>query len=342
MQSCGLANVGNTCGINALLQCLSHAPRLRAWFLSGAPSGRLATELGAIVSMMWAPKDTKAGVVPGRFLRVLMEVLHDWIRPGEQTDVSEVWMALATTIATECHVSGHVGSPIAALAPDEGAAAVAAWQGQNRGSEGPWTDLTHGMLARQTRCMTCKHMCTNFESFACTWLEIPEGAAAEPVAFVDLMAAFFRAETITDWTCDHCKEPRPAQRCVRFWRLPPVWLIALKRFDGTGRKQRRPVQISPEFRFWEGAEMFPQPMPAPPAPAPAPAPAPTPAPTFRLCAIANHHGNTSGGHYNATCRRDATWWTYDDMSVIPAPSMEREFRENSAAYLLVYERVDGI
>jgi ubiquitin carboxyl-terminal hydrolase 4/11/15 len=58
---------------------------------------------------------------------------------------------------------------------------------------------------------------------------------------------------------------------------------------------------------------------------------------YRLCAVAEHFGSISGGHYTAHAKVGEKWYLFDDAVVRP---VDIAAARNQNAYLLHYERIN--
>ena len=96
----GFGNVGNTCGLNALLQCIAHTDSLREYFLQEALPGAqtlptakysIVNELQRLLQEFWV-NDTS--IIPTRFAKAFEEATAGRIAMGEQMDMSEVFHVL--------------------------------------------------------------------------------------------------------------------------------------------------------------------------------------------------------------------------------------------------------
>ena len=60
---------------------------------------------------------------------------------------------------------------------------------------------------------------------------------------------------------------------------------------------------------------------------------------YDLYAVANHSGDTGGGHYYAYCKDyDGKWREYNDASVTEIDSRSDVFLNNPRAYMLFYKK----
>jgi ubiquitin carboxyl-terminal hydrolase 8 len=318
----GLANAGNTCSINSLLQCLGHCTRLLELVLETEMSHRkikdrqfsVFQELKIIFYQLWKENQN---LIPIRFLKAFYESLGEFYQPGEQFDFTEMWFLTLNTLIKETHTPDYKSEafpkrifqdPVYKSLQKQ---AVGEWVELTKLNNSPITDLFYGMQVNQIKCCHCDKIFHNFEPFSCSYFEV---AGMENLS--QAIDQFYRPETLQDWTCDHCQH-KQAEKMNRFWKLPNVWVIVLKRFN-QDQKLQDPITLYPEFSLntLQGDSY-----------------------KYRLKAIANHFGSLQSGHYNAFCREGKTWSLYDDKDIHSPINPEDIFVNNKSGYVLFYEKV---
>lgn len=343
----GLGNVGNTCGLNALIQCIAHTDALRDYFLKAAPEGTKAeghtysivNELKRLLDEFWIEDRS---LVPLRFAKAFEESTKGLIAMGEQMDMSEVLMILQDKFEREW-VSNGSGIDNDGVPPwktlglgvtDLQKNATESWSRFMGKVPKDWAHLTSGLQIGQVVCDNCNHVYHNFEPFSTLSLEIPSPSAS--VHLSECFNAFFKAETLGDedegegWKCDKCG-CRKAQKLVRFWSAPKVLVVVLKRFkfkaNGQMTKKHVPVDIPETFNFLPATEL---------------APCKEERPSYKLRSIGTHFGSLNSGHYTALAphNNDGTtkWYHFDDLHINALATTEMALKNNIHAYMLFYER----
>jgi ubiquitin C-terminal hydrolase len=108
----GLVNVGNTCSINTLIQCLGHCPTFldtilnRSIIATKRPNHEFSIydELKEVFVYLWVKNHT---IIPQRFISAFYESIGDSYVRGDQFDLTEMWMLLLNNIIEETHLSTH-------------------------------------------------------------------------------------------------------------------------------------------------------------------------------------------------------------------------------------------
>ncbi len=316
----GLANSGNTCSINTMIQCLGHCPAFLDLLLKKEITYKkkenhhysIYEELKRILKELWIDNHS---LLPKRFLKAFYESIGNMYQPGEQFDFTEMWMLLLNNLIEETHTKEDI---LKIHLKDHGSDAlnyiqhrtIQAWTQFVQKNNSPIMPLFHGMQVQQIRCKNCQKTYHNLEPMSFIYLELNKDT------FKECMDDFFDTETLTDWTCDHCKYQQ-AEKFIRFWSLPKVWMIVLKRFNHQ-HKIGKPMDIPLTFKMnsLHSDDLK----------------------SYELKSIANHYGSLYGGHYNAICKNeDQHWYEYDDLQVRKIEDIRPHLHQNYSAYALFYE-----
>jgi len=131
------------------------------------------------------------------------------------------------------------------------------------------------------------------------------------------------------WYCKQCETHVEAVKKLDLYRLPPILVMQLKRFN-YNRLWRDKISTLVDFPL-TNLDMTAYVLPHAPRRVP---------PVYDLYAVVNHFGSMGGGHYTAYTQHaeEGTWHLYDD-SHCTAVEAEAALH-NSAAYVLFYKRRD--
>lgn len=321
----GLKNLGNTCCINTLIQCIGHSDQLREWFLSEDPHKInsdskdkqlfISIEMARVIHEMWIEKKSLA---PVRFLKCLYSSLHGSIMRGDQLDLLELWMLVIDRINEEVGSSMQV--PYIEGNTDDIGLFVKSWKKYNEKSMSMLLRKIQGWTATSIECENCKHWTKIYEPFCSLGLEIDRSRTCN--SFQEMFRQMFKGETIDQRDCDHCKQSHRATKSTSICMYPDVLIVYFKRFeitsDGITKKIRNGIDIPINLKFVNTDDQHNK---------------------YRLSSIGNHIGDLHGGHYYAEAKSDDKWYVYDDIEISEIEDISNILKNNKEAYMIVYERV---
>uniref|UniRef100_A0A2I2YD31 ubiquitinyl hydrolase 1 n=1 Tax=Gorilla gorilla gorilla TaxID=9595 RepID=A0A2I2YD31_GORGO len=329
----GLRNLGNTCYMNSILQCLCNAPHLADYFNRNCyqddinrsnllgHKGEVAEEFGIIMKALWtgqyryiSPKDFK----------ITIGKINDQFAGYSQQDSQELLLFLMDGLHEDLNKADnrkrykeenndHL---------DDFKAAEHAWQKHKQLNESIIVALFQGQFKSTVQCLTCHKKSRTFEAFM--YLSLPL-ASTSKCTLQDCLRLFSKEEKLTDnnrFYCSHCRARRDSLKKIEIWKLPPVLLVHLKRFSYDGRWKQK-LQTSVDFPL-ENLDLS-QYVIGPK----------NNLKKYNLFSVSNHYGGLDGGHYTAYCKNAARqrWFKFDDHEVsdISVSSVK-----SSAAYILFY------
>ncbi|XP_066132510.1 ubiquitin carboxyl-terminal hydrolase 8 isoform X1 [Saccopteryx bilineata] len=329
----GLRNLGNTCYMNSILQCLCNAPHLADYFNRNCyqedinrsnllgHKGEVAEEFGIIMKALWtgqyryiSPKDFK----------ITIGKINEQFAGYSQQDSQELLLFLMDGLHEDLNKADnrkrykeenndHL---------DDFKAAEHAWQKHKQLNESIIVALFQGQFKSTVQCLTCHKKSRTFEAFM--YLSLPL-ASTSKCTLQDCLRLFSKEEKLTDnnrFYCSHCRARRDSLKKIEIWKLPPVLLVHLKRFSYDGRWKQK-LQTSVDFPL-ENLDLS-QYVIGPK----------NNLKKYNLFSVSNHYGGLDGGHYTAYCKNASRqrWFKFDDHEVsdISVSSVK-----SSAAYILFY------
>uniref|UniRef100_A0A8C6F7N5 ubiquitinyl hydrolase 1 n=1 Tax=Monodon monoceros TaxID=40151 RepID=A0A8C6F7N5_MONMO len=329
----GLRNLGNTCYMNSILQCLCNTPHLADYFNRNCyqddinrsnllgHKGEVAEEFGIIMKALWtgqyryiSPKDFK----------ITIGKINDQFAGYSQQDSQELLLFLMDGLHEDLNKADnrkrHKEENNDHL--DDFKAAEHAWQKHKQLNESIIVALFQGQFKSTVQCLTCHKKSRTFEAFM--YLSLPL-ASTSKCTLQDCLRLFSKEEKLTDnnrFYCSHCRTRRDSLKKIEIWKLPPVLLVHLKRFSYDGRWKQK-LQTSVDFPL-ENLDLS-QYVIGPK----------NNLRKYNLFSVSNHYGGLDGGHYTAYCKNAARqrWFKFDDHEVsdISVSSVK-----SSAAYILFY------
>ncbi|KAM6181070.1 ubiquitin carboxyl-terminal hydrolase 50 [Erethizon dorsatum] len=314
----GLRNLGNTCYMNAVLQCLASVPLLTQYFRSGQyvtalrkDCKEVATAFAYLLTDMWLG-DADC-VSPEEFLAALGRLYPTFTKRTQQ-DAQEFLIYALNALheaLRKCHPRSREKRSTQRCRREVTASETSII-----------TQLFEGQLNYSIMCLKCENCTYKNEVFTVLSLPIP---SEYECTLQDCLQCFFQQDTLT-WNnqihCSFCETKQETAVRATISKAPKIIIFHLKRFDIQGQVKRKlrtdipypltNLDLTPYVRpaFWKR-------------------------PTYNLCAVVNHFGDLDSGHYTAFCRNSVTqtWYSFDDtrVSEIPATSVQ-----TAMAYLLFY------
>lgn len=344
----GLANLGNTCYLNAPLQCLRHVPDLTVffhkhsdtWIHEGDDANAvLCRAYKELVSNLWS------GMAPGYlrpagflhyFRQALKGTMFEHMIVPQQHDAHEALVFLLDQLHEGMKRPLNINVMAAEDSPVH--AALTAWKDQVAPQYSPIVDYFFGLMEVSVTCQGCGHVSCRYEPFNMLNVDFPNSKDASLIECVDYA---FEGESIDEYQCDKCSpdvpkddttSPKPKRHPGviqrRIWRLPQNLILVVKRFRFDMRMTKCNANFSADttqkFEKWFAAA----------------SPESSHHADYTLQSIVDHHGNANGGHYTAQVKSPITglWNMYDDETVT-------QLRDGSQphlgpmTYILFYRKV---
>jgi ubiquitin C-terminal hydrolase len=337
----GLENMGNTCFLNASLQCLAYMDPLARYLTSGHHSSRCKVNGWCVTCAMEtvvysmrlsdASKDRRsngahgqrkhggAAFKNGKFnsrqqhfgggrafapkaIVSKLRRLGRHLKWGAQEDAHEFLRLLIDKMQERC----------AERAGKEG---VANGRAETTGIH----QLLAGQLLSQVQCAHCKHCSNKFDPFYDVSVDLRSKS-------VERALRQFATREVLDadnqYKCERCKRHSRAVKRLMINEAPPLLTVHLKRFTASGRKIKRPMAFAERLALrTTSVEMRHTYM------------------QYRLRAILVHSGSSATcGHYYSYVQAgpsDRHWYCMDDSHVSQVP-LSRVL--NQQPYLLFYEQ----
>ncbi|KAI8812150.1 hypothetical protein BJ742DRAFT_674130 [Cladochytrium replicatum] len=311
----GLVNLGNTCFLNSVLQCLTYTAPLANFLLSGSHT-RVCKQkfcplcdLQRHVSSCFAKSRQHNDITPTSIVRSLKAIAKH-MRLGRQEDAHEFIRYYVEALEKRCvKIGGRYGSGYL-------------------GSRSIIGSIFGGKLQSEVICLRCKTKSAKQDPMLDLSLEIQNCSSVE-----DALRKFTEPELLSGsnrYFCEKCKSLVEAKKKLQISEPPPVLTVHLKRFDAgrQGQKISRPIKFNTSLNFdnygSSDSKKFT---------------------SYELYAVLVHAGHTchSGHYYSFVKAPSGLWYRMNDSQVVNQVGVKTVL--NEAAYMLFYiskQRFDNV
>ncbi|XP_056641326.1 ubiquitin carboxyl-terminal hydrolase 2-like isoform X1 [Diorhabda sublineata] len=333
----GLKNIGNTCFMNSVIQCLSNTRWLLEYLKKDAyirdintsissMKGALIKAFAEVIKELWS-EDGSDRVVNTASLKSQIQRFAPRFMGYAQQDAQEFLRYLLEGLHEDVNRVQEKPKPILTEIDEklsDSEKAQESWLRYLRMDNSKIVDNFVGQLKSTLKCTHCGHCSVTFDPFWDLSLPIPQRTGQ--LRLSQCLDSFTREETLDGDekpTCSKCKERRRCTKSFSIHKFPKILVIHLKRFSPTERFRGK-LNVTVDFPI-EGLDMSHY-------------AADNVAPCrYNLYAISNHSGTTYSGHYTAYCRHPYTgqWHEYNDSRV---SSISSKSLVSGEAYVLFYEQ----
>ncbi|XP_068131488.1 ubiquitin carboxyl-terminal hydrolase 50 isoform X2 [Hyperolius riggenbachi] len=315
----GLKNLGNTCYMNAVIQCLCSTVPLVEYFFSWQFENLIARDrkdfanaFAKLLAELWFG-EAQSVVEPKEFWLAVCQI-HPPFSRKNQHDAQE----LLIYVLDELH---HNLTSTASRRASDAVGGSSNHTGR-KVSDSPISNLLQGVLRQRKICLECGKTSQKDDIFTVLSLPIPLGKEA---SLYDCLQCFFQQVMLT-WRdkifCSYCKAKHDATIEVQIRKPPKILMLHLKRFEFRGGVKKK-LKTNVTFPL-ENLDMSPflstyyvQ------------------YPKYNLYSVVNHSGELEFGHYTAYCKNPRTkaWNAFDDMKHF---RIAEDTVQSPLAYILFY------
>jgi ubiquitin C-terminal hydrolase len=331
----GLANIGNSCYLNACLQILSHTYELNDFLnneeykkkLNRVPEALILLEWDKLRQLMWSENCTIAPYGFAKTLRKIATVKEYTIFSGfMQNDIQEFIYFIIDSFHTalsrevEMNIQGDVENGTDKLAKT----CYEMMKNMYKKEYSEILKIFYGISISQLTSVENDSEIFSIvpEPFSTLSLPIPE--STEKVTIFDCLDEYCKKECLEGdcaWYNEKTDEKQSVNKNIIFWSLPKILIIDLKRFTNNLNKITRliytPLDDVNFSKYVKGynEESY----------------------VYDLYAICNHTGGFGGGHYFAHIKNaNGKWYSFNDSNIKELTNLN-EIVTNKA-YCLFYRK----
>ncbi|OJD19555.1 hypothetical protein AJ78_00527 [Emergomyces pasteurianus Ep9510] len=370
----GLVNMGSTCYMNSIIQCLSVTVQLTKFFIDNrfhsqvqknwkGSQGILPGLFANLVRSLW--KNDVEVIRPTSFRNFIGRLNPEWAGSRQQ-DAKEFFDVLLDCLHEDLNLNWN-RTPLRPLTieqemrreqmPIEQVSTIE-WNRYCHREYSYISSLFAGQHASRLRCRTCQRTSTTYEAFFSISVEIPTSPASGVGDLYQCLNSYCQEEMLSGdevWKCPHCRREREATKQIILTRAPRFLVIHFKRFSLSRYQQTRKIHTPINFPI-TGLDITP--FMAPPVRTASvanggsdgsntqsqPELSTTPPYIYNAYGIVRHIGSSSSeGHYISLVRDDrrGCWRKFDDQRVTdfnPVGLRPADSLQNDQAYLVFYER----
>ena len=303
----GIANIGNTCYMNSILQVLQVLFNNSLFMERDV---KLQSKQPLLTSMrMFSQSD--AHPKDASNIKRTMAASHTMMRGFDQQDAHEFLLTALNDLNNELRHSSH---------------------NEIKATFG-------GEQQTSTKCLGCQNTTTMKSEFIDLPAIIPKSkninflssSLVRSIPFIgtslnhkliDCLTESFKTETISDYKCSSCNKVVDCERSTVINNSPEVLIIHLQRFTPMLVKLNDVINIP----FTLSLSKFEQ----------------SSSSSYRLFATVNHFGTFNFGHYTAIVNNQSNgWYTCDDSQILEMSQPQGRSFSSSDPYLLFYKKVSN-
>jgi len=327
----GILNLGNTCYMNSILQCISHLnfldtnniPLIEECSMVKETNDFKLLESWFKLNKSLKNKNEKGYVNPREFYRLFSDKVNDseyYFENFEQQDAAE-FITILFDLLHKClehkisfDISGKIKTNYDKIAVDS----IKYWKTFFEKGYSIIIKQTYSQLLSVTNCPNCEYNTTNHDPIQYISLPIKKNNI-DIYSLLDNYTKIEQLDNNNKWICDKCKMDVNPRKRIMYWKLSDILIIQLKLYNNNMNK------VNYNFDYPEVLDMsnycinyYNDNL------------------NYQLYGISIQGGSMKGGHYYSICKSDEKWYRYNDESV---NEIRKEDVFNKIPYCLFYKRI---
>lgn len=333
----GLVNIGNTCYLNAVLQCICRVPEMYKYFTVTYQQQTqyfpkrtnimkaFAKQFYNLITSLHDRQDTRP-IQPQTFRRLLGIFNTDFLSSRQQ-DAHECLLLIMNKL--------HESIKIQVIINIEGTVTSKYQYHKKKAYEqykkfleitgySEINKLFYGQYKSSIKCEKCENITYKYDPYCTIEIQIPENA----VTLYDCLDKFCcneKLEKNESYNCDNCKTKNTtATKKLKLWNVPQILIVQLKRFKHDYTKLNKHIHCPHLLNLTKYTSQPDKPT----------TPNNINIQMMTLISTIEHSGNLNAGHYIAKCKTTSGWKLFNDAHVTPIPT-NNVITKNT--YILMYK-----
>ena len=330
---CGLVNLGNTCFMNSIIQCLRHNYKLNEYFLTDKyledvkSSNKKKVQFPILVQWVKLLNGIYDGdncpISPQSFLKTFQLTsirLERHLFGGfRQNDAQEFLQFLVDSLheslenKVKISISGEPQNEV----DKRHIEAYKMYSDYFKSSYSPLVKYYYGQYVSEISNNHNSTISYSYDPFCCLSLEIPSG---KNISIYNCLDHFTKEEVLEDYQEEKHPENTVYKKKIRIIKSPENLIVFFKRFNSMNRKINSKISFPLEdfnlSKYIYGYDKNDS--------------------IYDLYAVSYHMGGCNGGHYIASCKNiEGQWYKYDDSRI---SKISDENIDNQSAYCVFYKK----
>lgn len=304
---CGIQNIGNTCFLNSIIQCLNANRDLFLIYKNNTnlKCTNFVKEWYSLCSNLWFENSLITPISFVNELSRLLSIEKEYLNIGNQEDAHEILQFILEKLheglskKVNIEIQGKIKTELDKKMYDS----FKSWKLYFESNFSPILDLYYGQYISIVKNNKDEKSYT-YDPFSVITLEICNGNN-----IYECLDNFTKTESIDN----------DIKKKMMFWKLPKHLIINFKRYNHYLQKNSKLINY-PDVLDLTEYTLGPDKKKS----------------KYDLYAIAHHTGNYSGGHYYSIIKNlDNNWYNFNDETV----STYNDNLVNSSAYCLFYKKI---